>query len=285
MSKDKKLPAMEKPVAGKTDLKKENNGKQKNKELKNAEKVVSDVKKEREKVEKRSLEIQKKRRKQQKKEKQSEKRKNTAESMKRIFDNAVKKAKSEFKRLRYYFSKDFLSSLNYFRIITCLVLPFCLLIAGVAAFFNSTVVKVPAETRHFSYEGRIVDENACFSVNRTDLFRRVQMYNLKKVKLRGTECYLNASLTSGDDFICEDLYFENPSQNKCDLILTLIDEDGNIIYRSLGVKPGTELRSIPLYDGVSYGNHKITAAVNAYDSVTMKKKAVGFTEVSMKIGN
>lgn len=285
MSNGKKMPVAEKSAAGKSNLKQNSSAKKKNNDEKNARKIVSGLQKERERLEKQSRRVQG--------ERQKQKARSEKKQVKREFCVLVRKKLGKVrtgfdklrKRLGYYFSREFLSSLNYVRIFLCLVLPFLILTAGIISFSKSTFATVPSAVRNFEFEGGMTDERNSAAVNHTDVFRRVQMFGLAKIKLRDNECYINRSIHSGDDFICNDIYFENPSDNDCVMILTLIDEKKRVIYRSLGVKPGTELTEIQLFDGVSYGTHEIIACVNAYNPETMKRISAKHITARLDIGN
>ena len=64
----------------------------------------------------------------------------------------------------------------------------------------------------------------------------------------------------------------------------ILDENDNIIYRSLGVKPGCEVRSVSFFDELPYGTHKAKIVVNGYDEKTNKKVGTQCAEIKIKIG-
>ena len=80
------------------------------------------------------------------------------------------------------------------------------------------------------------------------------------------------------------LEFGSVSSNDCILIAFLLDESGKTLYRSLGVEPGEEIKSVRLFEEMPYGTHKLTLVVNGYNAESYEKIGTKTAEIQIKIG-
>lgn len=294
MSNKKKKPAAGKSVAGKTNSGKKIPDNKKNTEKKKAEaeKQAQHVREERLKAEreraKKSEEIQKRREKQrikdEKAEKKTEAKAKTVSFIKNRFDSVRNFCKKIGARLRYYTSKDFLGSFRYSRILIFIVLPLVLIGVGIYLFLQTPLVAVPSEIRDLEFSGRI--ESAA-TAKPSSFSESQQAMFVNSVGARGTdafEFYFNTNVTLDDNGETENLRFGNPQGNGCILVATVYDDDGRVLYRSLGLEPGKEINSAKFFEEISYGTHDVKVAVNAYDSETNEKIATKYAKIKLSVG-
>ena len=282
MSNKKKVPVAGKTVAGKNNYNKKKDIKRKKAEdEKYAKRVLEEKEKKQKQREKRSEEIRKQRQKVSAKQNKAAGRKEKRESKKAL----RKRRKARFvKKFRYYTSKKFLSSLNYFRIFTCIVLPIALIITASVAISRSVLMNVPSEIRATEFNGRTeseaIAEDSAFNIRQ----QQVLIDSLNAKGSRKFSFYFNSIVNVDDDFSTEDLCFGNPKTNDCILIATVYEKDGTVIYRSLGLEAGKEINKATLFDELSYGIHDVKVAVNAYDKETNKKIGTKYAKIKIAVG-
>lgn len=278
----KKVPVAGKTVAGKNNYnRKKETQKKKAEAEKNAKRVLEEKERKQKQREKRSEEIRKQRQKVSAKENRIAEKKTKKETAK---INRQKKKKRFIKKFRYYTSKEFLLSFNYFRIFTCIVLPIALLITGCVYLSKSVGLNVPAQIRAIEFNGRAeseaVAEESVFNAQQQQVF-------IDALKARGSrrfQFYFNSVVNVGDDFSTDDLCFGNPKSNDCILIATVYNSDGEVLYRSLGLEPGREINKAKLFTELSYGVHDVKVAVNAYDKATNKKIGTKYAKIKIAVG-
>lgn len=274
MSNKKNVPVADKTVAGK------NNYKRKKQAEKDARRVLEEKKRKQKQREKRSEEIRKQRQKVSAKNnriaEKAEKKKRSKEHRKNRRDNF----RTKFK---YYTSKEFLGSFNYFRIFTFIILPIALIVTGIVCVSHSVFVNVPTDIRKTEFNGRLesetVAQESVFNAQQQQVF----MDALKARGSRSFEFYFNSVVDVNDDFSTDDLCFGNPESNDCVLIATVYDGD-TVLYRSLGLEPGREINRAKLFGELSYGVHDVKVAVNAYDINTNEKVGTKYAEIKLAVG-
>ncbi len=274
MSNKKNVPVADKTVAGK------NNYKRKKQAEKDARRVLEEKERKQKQREKRSEEIRKQRQKVSAKNnriaEKAEKKKRSKEHRKNRRDNF----RTKFK---YYTSKEFLGSFNYFRIFTFIILPIALIVTGIVCVSHSVFVNVPTDIRKTEFNGRLesetVAQESVFNAQQQQVF----MDALKARGSRSFEFYFNSVVDVNDDFSTDDLCFGNPESNDCVLIATVYDGD-TVLYRSLGLEPGREINRAKLFGELSYGVHDVKVAVNAYDINTNEKVGTKYAEIKLAVG-
>lgn len=274
MSNKKNVPVADKTVAGK------NNYKRKKQAEKDARRVLEEKERKQKQREKRSEEIRKQRQKVSAKNnriaEKAEKKKRSKEHRKNRRDNF----RTKFK---YYTSKEFLGSFNYFRIFTFIILPIALIVTGIVCVSHSVFVNVPTDIRKTEFNGRLesetVAQESVFNAQQQQVF----MDALKAKGSRSFEFYFNSVVDVNDDFSTDDLCFGNPESNDCVLIATVYDGD-TVLYRSLGLEPGREINRAKLFGELSYGVHDVKVAVNAYDINTNEKVGTKYAEIKLAVG-
>lgn len=81
------------------------------------------------------------------------------------------------------------------------------------------------------------------------------------------------------------IVFGNPSANDCILVLTILDKDGEMLYRSGGVLPGKYISQIRLLSAPDEsGTYACRAYVSAYDRQTKERIGVQYSKLSVQIG-
>lgn len=274
MSNKKNVPVADKTVAGK------NNYKRKKQAEKDARRVLEEKERKQKQREKRSEEIRKQRQKVSAKNnriaEKAEKKKRSKEHRKNRRDNF----RTKFK---YYTSKEFLGSFNYFRIFTFIILPIAIIVTGIVCISHSVFVNVPTDIRKTEFNGRLesetVAQESVFNAQQQQVF----MDALKARGSRSFEFYFNSVVDVNDDFSTDDLCFGNPESNDYVLIATVYDGD-TVLYRSLGLEPGREINRAKLFGELSYGVHDVKVAVNAYDINTNEKVGTKYAEIKLAVG-
>ncbi len=294
MSNKKKKPAAGKSVAGKTNSGKKIPDNKKNNEKKKAEaeKQAQRVREERLKAEreraKKSEELQKRREKQRVKDEKAEKKNEAKQKAVSSVRNELNSVKSFFekigKKLRYYTSKDFLGSFRYSRILIFIVLPLVLIGVGIYLFLQTPLVAVPSEIRNLDFSGRIESAVTAKSSGFSDSQQAMFIDSVGAYGTDAFEFYFNTNVTLDDNGETENLRFGNPKGNDCILVATVYDEDGRVLYRSLGLEAGKEINSAKFFEEISYGTHDVKVAVNAYDSETNEKIATKYAKIKLSVG-
>lgn len=295
MSNKKKKAAAGKSVAAKTNSgqkKPEAAKKESEKKKAEAEKQAQRVREERQKAEreraKKSEDIRKRREKQRLKDKKAEKKTASKEKLAAALKGGLGAIKNSCQKagqkLRYYTGKEFLGSFRYSRILFFIVLPLVLIGVGIYFFLLTPLMNVPREIRDFEFTGRVesalVAKPSAFSESQQKMF-------IDSVNAHGTDSfrfYINTDITVDDNGETDNLRFGNPNQNGCVLVATVFDDDGKILYRSLGLEEGKEINSAKFFEEISYGTHDVKVAVNAYDSKTHERIATKYAEIRLSVG-
>lgn len=279
-NKKKNKPAADKSAAGKTNSN-SNQQKIKQKQREEAEKQAKRLIEEKQKAQKlqqkKSAEIHKRRAKENEK---NEKIQKKAELKK----NRKSKLKKIGNKIKYLFSKEYLSSINYFRVFVFIVLPIVLIVLGIIGISKTVWINVPSEIRSFDYEGRMESETIALPSVFNKQQQQVFVDSLNASGSRKFDFYINSVISVDDDSQTENLCFGNPKGSKYILIATIYDKDGTVIYRSLGLKNGREINEAKLFVSLPYGLHDVKVAVNAYDKETNEKIGTKFAAVKIAVG-
>lgn len=274
MSNKKNVPVADKTVAGK------NNYKRKKQAEKDARRVLEEKERKQKQREKRSEEIRKQR---QKVSARNNRIAEKAEKKKRSKEHRKNRRDNFRTKFKYYTSKEFLGSFNYFRIFTFIILPIALIVTGIVCVSHSVFINVPTDIRKTEFNGRLesetVAQESVFNAQQQQVF----MDALKARGSRSFEFYFNSVVDVNDDFSTDDLCFGNPERNDCVLIATVYDGD-TVLYRSLGLEPGREINRAKLFGELSYGVHDVKVAVNAYDINTNEKVGTKYAEIKLAVG-
>ena len=149
----------------------------------------------------------------------------------------------------------------------------------------SVKIGIPDEVANAEFKGRLEPETVAVS---SSVSPQQQKKLAKALKSKGNNSAFDFYVN--DEIIIDEyddpalLEFGSVSENDCVLMFFILDEDDNIIYRSLGVKPGCEVRSVSFFDELPYGTHKAKIVVNGYDAETNKKVGTQCAEIKIKIG-
>lgn len=200
-------------------------------------------------------------------------------------NNKIKKAKKSRKKLTF---REFAKKYDIGKIAAALVLA-AAIVAGFVYLIISLFtggVKIPDEIKNAEYKGRIESSSVA---TETDISAEQQKMLSKSVSVKGNKSafkfYTNKEIIMEDYSDPALIEFGSVSSNDCVLLAFLIDENGKLLYRSLGVEPGKKIGSVSLFDSVPYGKHKLTLIVNGYDPETYEKKGTQATSVNLTIGS
>lgn len=294
MSNKKKKPAAGKSVAGKTNSGQKNPEKLKKqieKQRAEAEKQAQRVRDERQKAEreraKKSEDIQKRREKQKIKDEKTEKKNEAKEKVASGFKNVAESfkgtASASRQKVKYYTSKEFLGTFNYTRILIFIVLPLVLIGVGIYVFLQTPLVNVPSEIRNLEYNGR-VESSLTAKASRFNAQQQAMFIDsVNGIGSGDFEFYINTEIELDDNGETDSLRFGNPQGNDCVLVATVYDEDGKVLYRSLGLESGREINHAKFFEKLAYGTHEVKVAVNAYDSRTNEKIATKYAEIKLSV--
>lgn len=288
MANKKSKPAAVKSAAGKSNSKKNNEQKIKQKQNAEAEKKAQRLIEEKQKAklqqQKKSDEIRKRRAKQSEKDdktKQKQENKLERKNKRAIFSQ---KLKAVWKKIKYYTSKDFLNSINYVRVLIFIVLPVVLIVLGISALSKTVVMNVPSDIRSYEYNGRAesdaVAKDSVFNSQQREVF-------IESLNSHGSgkfDFYVNSVIPIDDSCSTDELCFGSTSDTDIILIATIYDKSGEVLYRSLGVSGGKEVNSAKFFKSIPYGLHNVKIAVNAYDSKTNEKIGTRYAKIKLAVG-
>ncbi len=190
------------------------------------------------------------------------------------------KKRSSFKRFaaKYNIGKIVLAALLALGIIAAVVYLIVRIFTG--------GVKVPDEIKNAEYKGRL--EASSVAVQ-TDISEEQQKILARSLSVKGDKSafkfFVNKDIVMDDYSDPALIEFGSVSSNDCILLAFLVDENGNLLYRSLGVEPGEKISSVSLFDSVPYGKHKLTLFVNGYDPETKEIVGTQAATVNLKIGS
>lgn len=276
MSDKKSMPASGKSAAGK------NNLKAKKQAEKNAQRIIDEKQKRKKLQEKRSREIQESR--QKKKELELKKQQKEENRQQRILKKIQKKEnlRKAYKKFRYYTSAEFLIKVNYKKVFLCIVLPVAVVVTGIVMLVNSVFVNVPVEIRNTEFNGRYESDTVATDSVFNKQQKKTMVNALKEKGCQKFDFYINSVIEIDDNFQTDSLTFGNLSDYI--LVATIFDEDGTVLYRSLGLKSGKEINKAEFFDELEYGQREVTVAVNAYNKKTYEKIGTKYAKVSLTIG-
>ncbi|MEI6578261.1 MAG: hypothetical protein WCN92_02215 [Eubacteriales bacterium] len=80
------------------------------------------------------------------------------------------------------------------------------------------------------------------------------------------------------------LVLGNIDSNKCDFLVTILDKNDKILYRSMGITPGNYLPSVKLFEMMDYGTYDLMVIVAAYNQKTFEKIGVQHMKLKLVIG-
>lgn len=285
--KSKNKPAVGSPAAGSNNTKKKSAQKQPEKQSKV---MPSAAEKQKEKPKKKKHSAPDKQREKQKEQESlaTEKSREKKKKQKKQKPPTAEKQGEKQKKPGFIESfKLFSQKYNLFKIAAAAVIAIALLSAVIIFAVNLLSVKIgiPDEVANAEFKGRLEPETVAVS---SSVSPQQQKKLAKALKSKGNNSAFDFYVN--DEIIIDEyddpalLEFGSVSENDCVLMFFILDEDDNIIYRSLGVKPGCEVRSVSFFDELPYGTHKAKIVVNGYDVETNKKVGTQCAEIKIKIG-
>ena len=196
-----------------------------------------------------------------------------------------KKKKLSFKKLSF---KQFAEKYNVGKILAALVIVLGVIAAIVCLVIHLLAggVEIPDEIKNAEYKGRVESQSVAFDM---DISSEQQNILAKAVHAKGNKSAFKFFVNK--DIIVDEyndpalLEFGSVNSNNCVLLVFLIDENGKLLYRSLGVEPGKKISSVYLFDEVPYGEHKLTLIVNGYDPKTNEIIGTQTTDINLKVGS
>ena len=136
----------------------------------------------------------------------------------------------------------------------------------------------------FVYSGILQDECLFDLTIDADLARQKVQDMKRHGQIRKFSFFCNDALspdpTNGNCMIM----FGNPDTNDCILVLSIMDENGNLLYRSGGVEPGKYISQIRLAPNVLSAAKSYRAYVSAYDRDGYSCIGVQYTTLTVQSG-
>lgn len=179
--------------------------------------------------------------------------------------NKSKKENKISKRLKKTnFSKIKLTKKN----IAILVVAVLTFVALIAVLVKVVPPMLAADNIPEVYTGRdyLDSETGIISINDEQ-----QQANIKSTKAKGNtrkfSFYANTEMQIASPDSTLPISVANPTSGQCVLLFTLADEDGRMLYRSLGITPGKYINNISLTNPLEYGENKLTIYVSAFKAV------------------
>ena len=90
--------------------------------------------------------------------------------------------------------------------------------------------------------------------------------------------YANTEIAVSKPDSAVPIAFSNPSFNDSVLLCQIVDSDGVIVFRSLGVVPGKYITNVKFSDYLDYGENELTMYVTAFRAVE-SENGVAFEQV------
>ncbi len=161
----------------------------------------------------------------------------------------------------------------------------CISMAFAAVNLLDEKTVVPDYIKDIEFKGRVEPESIAFDM---DISENQQKTLAKATKSKGNRRAF--SFFVNDNIIMSEydepalIEFGSISSNDCVLIFFLFDEEGREIYRSLGIEPGKQVKSVMFFEEMSYGSHELTMAVMGYDAKTCKNTGMQTVKINLEIG-
>jgi len=118
---------------------------------------------------------------------------------------------------------------------------------------------------------------------------QLERYNEIKRKIKGDKkefkFYARPSIEIDEKYKEGIIMFSNLTVNDCTLILTIMDEEDDIIFRSMGIAPGKCMQRLSLTKTLTFGEHEVTMYVTAYDSETYEIIGTQYMKLDLMFGN
>ncbi len=202
---------------------------------------------------------------------------------------AAKQGKKGFKapRPQYYLwaVKKKLKELKPVEWLACFT-ALCLVIAAIAGIsklaFDRFSVPKEAVTE---YGGRNADDKDLVVIGH-DVADQEKFAGKMKRKgdVKKFDFYAAKSCHIGEASDPIEIGLANPTNNDCVFIVSLVDNEGNLCYRSLGIPNGYMLPKIYLTQVMPYGSYDMKLVVSAYDKETYKLIGTQYSDFTLEIG-
>ncbi|MCQ2479778.1 MAG: hypothetical protein MJ120_03975 [Clostridia bacterium] len=157
--------------------------------------------------------------------------------------------------------------------------------AIVIALIANNNYSVPDYVKNADYKGRVESEAIAFDM---DISENQQKALAKSTKSKGDkrkfDFFVNDTIVMNEYDDPALIEFGSADSNDCVLVFYILDENGQELYRSLGIEPGRQVRSISFFDEIPYGTQDVTIAVLGYDAKTYKSVGMQTAQIKLEIG-
>ncbi len=159
------------------------------------------------------------------------------------------------------------------------------LAAGGFTFYHfATAYDIPQAALQ-EYAGVNEDERDIRDIN---IGINEQLERAKELKVKGDKkafkFFVKDKLVFNEWYEESTFSFGSVSTNECVLIVSMLDKDGNLLYRSKGLEANKLIPRIKLFYEIPYGTYDVTLVVAGYDPKTKEMIGVQYTQMSLVIG-
>lgn len=169
--------------------------------------------------------------------------------------------------------------------LAAIILVVCVAIAAVCigVRVSSARFSVPKETI-IDYSGRNIPDSSTYYVE-TDLANQYEFADAMPSKGDKKEFryYAATQMLFEEKYSKASLNLVNVFDNNCVLVASIVDENDNVVYRSLGLEAGKGLDKISI-DLLKYGTHEMKLVVAAYDPETYDFIGVQYSDLTVQVG-
>ncbi|MCR4614772.1 MAG: hypothetical protein K5756_01295 [Clostridiales bacterium] len=97
-------------------------------------------------------------------------------------------------------------------------------------------------------------------------------------------CFILDTLEINEWYTPFEPCFANSKDNDCILIISIFNEENELLYRSLGLEPGKYIPNVKLFEMLDYGTYKCKLCVAAYDTKTFENIGVQYKDFTLTVG-
>ncbi len=183
--------------------------------------------------------------------------------------------------------KKAISGKNNVKKLAIIITAALVLIAAVIIIILALLPKVP-EIAVSEYNGQNATVSVVSDIT-VDEETQLERYNEIKRDIKGDKkkfkFYSRPAVEIDEKYKEGTLMFSNLTTNECTMIVTIMDEDEDIIFRSMGIAPGKCMQRISISKSLSFGQHKVTMYVSAYDSITYELIGTQYMKLDLMFGD
>ncbi len=160
------------------------------------------------------------------------------------------------------------------------------LVFGIALTVDSMRGELLQNKITLVYSG-VLQQESLFSIEAEDDWVHEGVRATKRHgQTRAFTCFCNDTLQLNEANMTGYIYFGNPVDNDCTLVLSVFDKNNTLLYRSGGVEPGKYVTQIRPFYVLAKGTYPCTAYISAYAGRDQDYRCVGvqYMHLTVKVG-